>query len=108
MSEDDKEHINEKPHWLERLSNFLLREPEDREQLIELLHSAYENNLLDADALSMIEGVLQVSEMQVRDIMIPRSQMDVIDITDRSAGEIHPFHHRDRALALSGNRGKQG
>src|SRR5690606_22946809 len=82
MSEDDKEHINEKPHWLERLSNFLLREPEDREQLIELLHSAYENNLLDADALSMIEGVLQVSEMQVRDIMIPRSQMDVIDITD--------------------------
>lgn len=72
----------EKPRWLERLSNLLLREPEDREQLIELLHSAYEKNLLDADALSMIEGVLQVSEMQVRDIMIPRSQMDVIDITD--------------------------
>ena len=72
----------EKLPWLERLSNLLLREPEDREQLIELLHSAYEKNLLDADALSMIEGVLQVSEMQVRDVMIPRSQMDVIDITD--------------------------
>ncbi|HZV99612.1 MAG TPA: CBS domain-containing protein, partial [Methylophilaceae bacterium] len=72
----------EKPRWLERLSTLLLREPEDREQLIELLHSAYEKNLLDADALSMIEGVLQVSEIQVRDIMIPRSQMDVIDITD--------------------------
>lgn len=72
----------DKPRWLERLSMLLLREPEDREQLIELLHSAYENHLLDADALSMIEGVLQVSEMQVRDIMIPRSQMDVIDITD--------------------------
>ncbi len=71
-----------KPTFLERLSHFLLREPEDREQLVELLHSAYENSLLDADALSMIEGVLQVSEMQVRDIMIPRSQMDVIDITD--------------------------
>jgi magnesium and cobalt transporter len=71
-----------KPGWLERLSHFLLREPEDREQLIELLHTSYEKNLLDADALSMIEGVLQVSEMQVRDIMIPRSQMDVIDITD--------------------------
>ena len=65
---------------LERLSAMLLREPEDREQLIELLHSAYEHNLLDSDALSMIEGVLQVSEMQVRDVMIPRSQMDVIDI----------------------------
>jgi magnesium and cobalt transporter len=72
----------EKMPWLERLSNLLLREPEDREQLIELLHSAYEKNLLDADALSMIEGVLQVSEMQVRDVMIPRSQMDVIDITN--------------------------
>ncbi len=71
-----------KPGWLERLSHLLLREPEDREQLIELLHSSFEKNLLDADALTMIEGVLQVSEMQVRDIMIPRSQMDVIDITD--------------------------
>ena len=73
---------SEKPSLLERLSHFLLREPEDREQLVDLLHSAYENNLMDADSLAMIEGVLQVSEMQVRDIMIPRSQMDVIDITD--------------------------
>lgn len=73
---------SDKPGLLERLSHFLLREPEDREQLVELLHGAYENNLMDADSLAMIEGVLQVSEMQVRDIMIPRSQMDVIDITD--------------------------
>lgn len=72
---------SEKPSLLERLSNFLLREPEDREQLVDLLHGAYENSLMDADSLAMIEGVLQVSEMQVRDIMIPRSQMDVIDIT---------------------------
>ncbi len=70
------------PGWLERLSAWLLREPEDREQLVELLHSAYQRNLLDGDALSMIEGVLHVSEMQVRDIMIPRAQMDVIDIAD--------------------------
>lgn len=76
-----KSNLN-KPSLLERLSNFLLREPEDREQLVELLHGAYENSLMDADSLAMIEGVLQVSEMQVRDIMIPRSQMDVIDITD--------------------------
>jgi magnesium and cobalt transporter len=73
---------SEKPSLLERLSHFLLREPEDREQLVGLLHSAYENSLMDADSVAMIEGVLQVSEMQVRDIMIPRSQMDVIDITD--------------------------
>ncbi len=71
-----------KPSWLERLGALLMREPEDRDQLIELLHSAYERNLLDADALAMIEGVLQVSETQVRDIMIPRAQMDVIDIND--------------------------
>lgn len=71
-----------KPSWLERLGALLMREPEDREQLIELLHSAYERNLLDADALAMIEGVLQVSESQVRDIMIPRAQMDVVDINE--------------------------
>jgi magnesium and cobalt transporter len=71
-----------KPSLLERLSAFLLREPEDREQLVQLLHSAYERNLLDADALSMMEGVLQVSERQVREIMIPRAQIDVIDISE--------------------------
>ena len=71
-----------KPKWLDRLGAFLTREPEDREQLVELLRSAYERNLLDADALSMIEGVMLVSELQVRDIMIPRSQMDIIDIND--------------------------
>jgi len=71
-----------KPSLLERLSIFLLRKPEDRTQLIELLHSAYERDLLDADALSMMEGVLQVSERQVREIMIPRAQMDVIDISE--------------------------
>ncbi len=70
-----------KPTLLERLSTMLLREPEDREQLIILLHSAFERNLLDADALSMMEGVIQVSERQVREIMIPRAQMDVIDIS---------------------------
>ena len=71
-----------KPGWLERLSSLLLREPEDREQLVTLLHSAFERNLLDSDALSMIEGVMQVSEMRARDIMVPRAQMDVIDISE--------------------------
>jgi len=71
-----------KPGLLERLSTLLLREPEDREQLIALLHSAFERNLLDAEALAMMEGVIQVSEQQVRDIMLPRAQMDVIDISE--------------------------
>ena len=79
-----------KPSLLERLSTMLLREPEDREQLTKLLHSAYERNLLDADALSMMEGVMQVSERQVREIMIPRAQMDVIDIA-QPPEEFIPF-----------------
>ncbi|MEO7743655.1 MAG: transporter associated domain-containing protein [Usitatibacter sp.] len=79
-----------KPSLLERLSSLLLREPEDREQLIELLHSAFERRLLDAEALSMIEGVLQVSETQVRDVMIPRSQLDMIDVAE-SPEKFIPF-----------------
>ena len=75
----------DRPTLLERLSAFLTREPEDREELLNLLHGAFERKLLDADALSMIEGVLQVSEMTVRDIMIPRAQMDVVSIEDDPA-----------------------
>ena len=71
-----------RPSLLERLSAFLTREPEDRGELLDLLRGAFERRLLDADALSMIEGVLQVSEMTVRDVMIPRSQMDCVSIDD--------------------------
>jgi magnesium and cobalt transporter len=72
----------QKLSFIERFGAWLAREPEDREELVELLRSSYERNLLDADALAMIEGVLQVSEMQARDIMVPRAQMDVIDIRE--------------------------
>jgi magnesium and cobalt transporter len=77
-------HMNDpsRPSLLERLSSLLMREPGDREQLVHLLRSAYSRNLLDADALSMIEGALTVSEMQVRDIMVPRAQVDFIDINE--------------------------
>src|SRR6187455_924264 len=71
-----------RPSLLERLSSLLMREPGDREQLVHLLRSAYSRNLLDADALSIIEGALTVSEMQVRDIMVPRAQVDFIDINE--------------------------
>jgi magnesium and cobalt transporter len=69
-----------RPRLLERLSALLMRKPEDREQLIALLHSARERDLLDAEALAMIEGVLQTSELSASDIMVPRARMDVIDI----------------------------
>jgi len=83
--DDSGDRAGPKPTLLERLSAFLTREPEDREELLELLHGAFEHKLLDADALSMIEGVLSVSEMTVRDIMIPRSQMDVVSQDDAPA-----------------------
>jgi magnesium and cobalt transporter len=73
---------NGKLSLLERLGAWLARAPEDRDELIELLRATYDRNLIDADALAMIEGVLQVSEMQARDIMVPRAQMDVIDIRE--------------------------
>jgi magnesium and cobalt transporter len=57
----------------------LLREPGTRQQLIEVLREAQARDLIDHDALDMVEGVLQVSEMQVRDIMVARAQMDVVD-----------------------------
>jgi magnesium and cobalt transporter len=69
-----------RPSLLERLSALILREPGDRGELSRVMRSAYQRNLLDADALSIIEGALTVSEMQVRDIMIPRAQVDFIDI----------------------------
>ncbi|KPK40913.1 MAG: hypothetical protein AMJ69_00675 [Gammaproteobacteria bacterium SG8_47] len=65
--------------WLERLSDAFLAEPQDRDQLVLVLRDAAQRRLLGPDALAMIEGVLQVSEMQVRDIMIPRAQMVVVE-----------------------------
>ena len=71
-----------KPSLLDRLSHWLHHDPETREDLIALLHLGLERNLLDADALTMMEGVLGVADMQVRDVMVPRAQMDVIDISE--------------------------
>ena len=82
MTADPDDRDEPRPSLLERLSAFLTREPEDRGELLDLLRGAFERRLLDADALSMIEGVLQVSEMTVRDVMIPRSQMDCVSIDD--------------------------
>ena len=66
--------LSDYPRWL--------REPEDREQLIDLLRSAHARELLDADALSITEGALSASETAVRDVMVPRAQMDMLDIGD--------------------------
>ncbi len=62
-------------NWFDRLTHLFGSEPQNREQLIQLLKDAKSRALLDTDALSMIEGVLQVSELRVRDIMVPRAEM---------------------------------
>lgn len=64
--------------FIDRIGQMLSGEPHDQEDLLEILREAQKKRLLDSDALSMIEGVLQVSEMRVRDIMIPRIQMVVV------------------------------
>lgn len=65
--------------WLERLFPGVVGEPKDRSELIALLKQAKERALFDTEALAMMEGVLQVSDLQVRDIMIPRAQMVVVE-----------------------------
>lgn len=65
--------------WLEKLGHALAGEPRDRNELVEILRDATERHLLDAKSLDMIEGVLEVPELRVGDLMIPRSQMVVIE-----------------------------
>ncbi|MFN3235236.1 MAG: HlyC/CorC family transporter [Gammaproteobacteria bacterium] len=73
----------EKPKgWLERLSDALIREPQSREQLLQILHEAEDRHLIDPESLSMIESTLQLSEMRVRDILIPRAQMIYVKNTE--------------------------
>ena len=63
---------------IDRFSTLLLREPDDRSELLKLLHGAHERNLVDAEALTIIEGAITVAEMTVRDIMVPRQQIQTI------------------------------
>ena len=79
MSEDRPSGITQRPSWLGRLSQAILGEPKDQNELVDLLRDAQSRDLLDHNALAMMEGVIQVSEMRVRDIMIPRSQMVVVE-----------------------------
>lgn len=73
---DDESSIDSRPRsWLDKIAQVFSDEPTDTRSLLELLRNAEQDQVLDADALGIIEGALQVSSMQVRDIMIPRSQV---------------------------------
>jgi magnesium and cobalt transporter len=77
--------MSEQPHggstgrWLKRITQSMTGEPRDLAELIEHLRGASERGLFDGDALVMLEGVLAVADMQVRDIMVPRSQMVFVE-----------------------------
>ncbi|CAK0762446.1 CorC-HlyC family protein YbeX [Gammaproteobacteria bacterium] len=90
MKEDRTPNGSTSRSWLERIGQALAGEPHDRNELREWLRDAGERGVLDADSLQMIEGVLQVSEARVRDIMVPRSHMMVVEC-DASLEEILPL-----------------
>ena len=85
MSDDDPD--PSRGGWLRQIGMSLAGPPRDRDELVAVLTEAQENELLDVDALWMMQGVLKVSELQVRDIMIPRSQMVVVE-SDADIAEV--------------------
>jgi len=85
---DDEPSIDPRPKsWIDKIAQVFSDEPTDTKSLLELVRNAEQDQVLDADALSIIEGALQVSSMQVRDIMIPRSQVVTVP-ADLAAVEI--------------------
>ena len=78
MSEDQSGNGSGKKTWVEKIGAAFSNQPRDRDHLLESLNMACEQGIVDADALAMMEGALEVSETQVRDAMIPRSQMVVV------------------------------
>jgi len=89
MTEHDDNPIIKHRSWLERLTALLGNEPQNKEQLMEILRNAEERSILSTEMLGMIERILQVSEMQVREVMVPKAQMVMID-QDNTLEELLP------------------
>lgn len=79
MTEEPPSSIQDKS-WFEKVIYSLSGEPKSREELLEIIEHAASNHLLDREALEIIQGALEVADQQVREIMIPRSQMVVVNI----------------------------
>ncbi len=81
----------EKPRSLfERLTHFIVSEPESRGEVLKVLKDAQARDLIDAESLSMIEGVFQIADLCARDVMVPRAQMDAVCVMD-SPEQVIPF-----------------
>ena len=98
MNDDINQSNCDDRSWLERLTHFLSGTPQSRTDLEGVLNLAAENEIIDGDALTIMEGALSVSDMQVRNIMIPRAQMSVIkvdtDLDETLPQIIHAEHSR--------------
>ncbi|MEL0637037.1 transporter associated domain-containing protein [Marinomonas sp. TI.3.20] len=82
MSEDRSSNSNDHKSWFERLAQAFHDEPRSREDIVKLLEAAVKSDIIDRDAFTIVEGALEVSEVQARDIMIPPSQMVIIKSED--------------------------
>ena len=107
MSENDRN--DQSKSWLEKLSMAFINEPTSRDELISLLRAAQQRELLDDEALSIIEGAMAVSKMKTREIMVPRSQVVFVQL-DMTPEEFLPLiidsgHSR---FSGSGRRPGQG
>lgn len=80
MSDEPSQSPSQTPrkNWLDRLSHLFQGEPKDRHELVGMIQDAEERDVIDEETKEMIEGVLEIAELRVRDIMIPRSQMVTI------------------------------
>ena len=79
---NDKSDGPSRKSFFERLAHLFQGDPKDRQELVEVFRDSEENDLIDPDTRDMLEGVMEISEMRVRDIMIPRSQMVTVERTD--------------------------
>ncbi len=102
----DKSEGHSKKSFLERIGKFFQGEPQDRQELVEVIRDSEENDLIDHDTRDMLEGVMEIAEKRVRDIMIPRSQIvtiektqsldDLIDIITEAQHSRYPVISEDK------------
>ena len=83
MNSEDRSSIDSSDTtWIEKITQIFSSNPKSRKDITDFLHSARENSLLDNDEFTIIEGAMEVTDMQVREVMIPRSQMTIVRIDE--------------------------
>lgn len=102
--------MNSSPTWIQRISQLISGEPRNREEIVDILRDATENELLEPNTLSMLEGVLDVHEARVKDVMVPRSQMvtlnndfkleDIVKVAVESGHSRFPIVGEDKDQVL--------